>query len=406
MTRLRYKSINAFLRVSPMVAAGEDRLTKIRYITDYLKQKCQEVYQPHRDLSVDERMVASKARFSFRQYIRDKPTKWGFKLWVLAESSTGYTWDFDVYTGHSVNAVKSAYGVAYDVVYKLCNKLFGQFYRVFFDNFYTSVQLLKDLLIKHVLSCGTARVNRKGFPVDLTDVKTWSKRAARGDMRWTRDGNVVALQWKDNKPVTLMSTMHTVNGVGHVKRRHKNNEGRYERLNVKQPAVVKDYNDNMAGVDRSDQLIGKYSTLRKTNKWWKTLFYHYIDIARVNSYILFKEWQSKHIDVEELKRSARFGQLDFTEELIRQLGQIEDWMEPPTYGISRPNTPHTLIPQWCEVKRNCKMCYQRNKTEHKTYVRCETCGIFLCFNRARNCLLDYHNQCWGVLFVKHCFLFN
>ena len=80
MTRLRYKSINAFLRVSPMVAAGEDRLTKIRYITDYLKQKCQEVYQPHRDLSVDERMVASKARFSFRQYIRDKPTKWGFKL--------------------------------------------------------------------------------------------------------------------------------------------------------------------------------------------------------------------------------------------------------------------------------------------------------------------------------------
>ena len=125
-------------------------------------------------------------------------------------------------------------------------------------------------------------------------------------MRWTRDGNVVALQWKDNKPVTLMSTMHTVNGVGHVKRRHKNNEGRYKRLNVKQSAVVKDYNDNMAGVDRSDHLIGKYSTLRKTNKWWKTLYYHYIDIARVNSYILFKEWQSKHIDVEELKRSARF----------------------------------------------------------------------------------------------------
>ena len=98
--------------------------------------------------------------------------------------------------------------------------------------------------------------------------------------------------------------MQTVNGVGHVKRRHKNNEGRYERLNVKQPAVVKDYNDNMAGVDRSDQLIGKYSTLRKTNKWWKTLFYHYIDIARVNSYILFKEWQSKHIGSGSLFRQV------------------------------------------------------------------------------------------------------
>jgi hypothetical protein len=46
-------------------------------------------------------MVKSKGRSGMRQFIKDKPTRWGFKLWVLAESSTGYTIDFNVYTGEA-----------------------------------------------------------------------------------------------------------------------------------------------------------------------------------------------------------------------------------------------------------------------------------------------------------------
>jgi hypothetical protein len=28
-----------------------------------------------------------------------KPTKWGIKAWVLAESDTGYAWNLKIYTG-------------------------------------------------------------------------------------------------------------------------------------------------------------------------------------------------------------------------------------------------------------------------------------------------------------------
>ena len=35
----------------------------------------------------------------------------------------------------------------------------------------------------------------------------------------------------------------------------------------------------MNGVDRSDQLIGTNNVMRKCLRWWKTLFFHLIDIA-------------------------------------------------------------------------------------------------------------------------------
>ena len=96
------------------------------------------LWMPHEFVSVDERMVANKGRYSFRQYIRDKPTKWGIKLWVLVDSITGYTCNFEVYLGRKE---KSQFGLGYDAVMKLCKHLFGMGYKLFVDNFYTSDRL-------------------------------------------------------------------------------------------------------------------------------------------------------------------------------------------------------------------------------------------------------------------------
>lgn len=67
----------------------------------------------------------------------------------------------------------------------------------------------------------------------------------------------------------------------------------------------------MSGVDRSDQLIKNYNVLRQTKKYWKTLF---IDIAVVNSYIMYKELHpnAKHM-----------SHYTFRETLLRQLCKIE-----------------------------------------------------------------------------------
>ena len=101
MTCAHYELIGTFLHlVTPTEEEelSENRLSKILPLYNYLKSRCSDLYQPNIQLSIDERMVKSKARTHFRQYLRNKLTKWGFKFWILADV-TGYTVDFDLYIG-------------------------------------------------------------------------------------------------------------------------------------------------------------------------------------------------------------------------------------------------------------------------------------------------------------------
>lgn len=395
MPRNRFKAIQSFLKTCDSATENYliDKLCKVRFIHDYIKNKCIKLFQPYRFVSIDERMVRNKGRFTFRQFIKDKPTRWGMKLWVVADATNGYTYDFEVYVGKGVQVSKN--GLAYDVVMRLCKYLEGQGYHVYFDNFYTGVQLVKDLLKKKIACCGTLQTCRKGVPPDFKDTKVFAK-GPRGSMRWKREGNLLYLQWLDNKPVTFLSTIHKrANKYSHVKRRTKVN-GQYRPLHVRQPAVVDNYNKHMGGVDKSDQLINKYMTLRKTHRYWKTLFYHFLDIARVNSFILFRDLQKKYPDIVELQRPKSYNQLDFTIELIKQMGHISENQAVPLSDrkpAPPPTAPagHTLRPGHADTKRNCHLCYERYRLVRKTFVKCLSCGKHFCFLSKRNCLLAAHD---------------
>lgn len=66
--------------------AGFDKFYKVRYIFNYLVPKFQEVYNPERDVAIDESMIKGQARMPARQFMKNKPTRWGLKVFALAES--------------------------------------------------------------------------------------------------------------------------------------------------------------------------------------------------------------------------------------------------------------------------------------------------------------------------------
>ena len=79
----------------------------------------------------------------------------------------------------------------------------------------------------------------------------------------------------------MISTFHT--GNDKVKRRVKCQNGGMETVEVTIPPPILMYNMYMNGVDvTSDQLLQCYEILRKTKKYWKTLFFHLVHLAVVN----------------------------------------------------------------------------------------------------------------------------
>ncbi|XP_070385975.1 piggyBac transposable element-derived protein 4-like [Dermacentor albipictus] len=391
MPRRRFTALLAMLHISDpdtSNGAAAQKLDKVSWLLEHMNDCSASLFQPYREISVDERMVKSKARSGIRQYIRDKVVKWGYKLWVLADPKTGYTIQFIVYTGKREKP--SANGLAFDVVTKLCDKYLDRGYIIYMDNFYTSTSLLVHLLERKTLACGTTRKDRRGFPTELKGV-TWEKRAKRGDVRWLRDKGVLYLQWKDRRVVHMVSTAHTANSHVLAKRREKK-DGKWQQISIKKPQLIDEYNAGMLGVDKSDQLIATYNVLRKCVRWWKTLFFHCIDIAAVNSYIIFQEYRTQHPQASELSRPSRYDQLAFRTELIGQLLELEDTAPvhvPPSPAAQRAAAQHK--PERKDVRRNCKKCYEENKIQHKTNVFCRTCNVHLCFT-TRNCFGDWHTN--------------
>ena len=59
----------------------------------------------------------------------NKPQKWGMKAWFLADSTTGYTWNWKLYAGKDSDTDKST-NLAHSVVVQLTKDLADKGYNV------------------------------------------------------------------------------------------------------------------------------------------------------------------------------------------------------------------------------------------------------------------------------------
>ena len=389
MKRDRFRMILSFFHLNdnstyvPANTEGHDPLHKIRPFYDSLRRTFKETYLPDENICIDEAMCPWRGRVGFRVYMKDKPIKWGIKLYELCESASGYVWDFEIWC-RAPNVSNSPR----DVCLRLLEPLHSEGRTLFIDNYYCCPLLAHELIAENTNVVGTVRANRVGMPKDLRT------NLATGEIDYRRNNQVLALRWKDKREVTLLTTKHlpTMREV-------------VSRAETKmKPDVVIDYTKFMKGVDHSDQMVSYLPLHRKTLKWWKKLTFHLLTLVMVQAHCLYNKHRRVHrLSTMNLERFVITVALQLiVKSRVSADPGVNGAAVPPQQDTNRLTGKHWM--ELCTdeegktVRRACKVCYakaQRSgasrtqlKNQRKTTMySCKTCKAPLC---VVPCMEIYH----------------
>ena len=95
----------------------------------------------------------------------------------------------------------------------------------------------------------------------------------------------------------------------------------------------------------------------------------------MNAFILLEAFRKKHADIPELQRPDRYGQLDFTTELIRQFADLDVHADVPLVSKKRVFTTHSIIPVVTkERKEKIFFFFLQSETE-RAENKCQMYGL-------------------------------
>ena len=383
MSRNRFLAINQFFHfANNSLNPGNDRIFKIRPVIEHLREKFRTTFFPDRSISIDESLLLWKGRLGWKQYIPKKRSRFGIKTYELCDSKTGYLWNFIVYTGKSVVDTVSDLSVSSQVVIDLMAGLLDKGYCVVTDNFYTCPALYTKLLGHKTDAYGTVRLGRQGMPPALKKTKL-----KKLECKFMRSDRLLALTWYDKRPVSMLSTIHDASFISTGKTDKKTGE------EIRKPKVIVDYNTFMGGVDKLDQMIEPYLSIRKSLKWYKKFFQHLLDVTVYNSFVLFKIKNA----------SSKSSLLDFRKDLISNIitrhhsGQRRMGGRPSGSGdapsrLSERHFPVFIPPSGSQQNplRECRVCgaskQDGKRIRKQTRYMCGSCGgvalcVVPCFQR-------------------------
>nr|XP_039255703.1 piggyBac transposable element-derived protein 4-like isoform X1 [Styela clava]XP_039255704.1 piggyBac transposable element-derived protein 4-like isoform X1 [Styela clava]XP_039255705.1 piggyBac transposable element-derived protein 4-like isoform X1 [Styela clava]XP_039255706.1 piggyBac transposable element-derived protein 4-like isoform X1 [Styela clava]XP_039255707.1 piggyBac transposable element-derived protein 4-like isoform X1 [Styela clava] len=397
MPRDRFQTIQEHLHFcdESLVPAEEDnekdRFFKIHELLSLLLPRFQTCYTPGRDLHIYENLIPIKGKSGFKKYMDHK--KYGIKLWLLTESSTGYVSRLQFYSGKN-QAMNPESGLSLRVIKYLVSPFEWLHHHLYVDNFFASPKVFEYLLSKGTYACGTFNSDSVGFPKDLIMEQT----CKMGESDWRATGNLLAQSWMDNKAFYYLSTIHEPDyDVGHsgktiTKRRRDHTI--YGTVETPCPPLVREYNMQTGHLCVSNQ-VRKYGNIARRSKvWYRKVFSYLIEVAINNARVVY-----------EKVTGESYYDLEFREKLMTALigNHRAPRNTPTTVSISLARLQDAGIhhPVSTVELRVCSVCSKidqlapvnrKSTTVPRTTVRCSECNVHLCVRNGRTCFRDWHTK--------------
>lgn len=278
MSRERFHILIRALRFDDINDRNErkkiDNLAHIRQVFDQFVSKCKENYQVGEYCTIDEMLEGFRGRCKFRQYIANKPAKYGLKIYALVDARMFYTCNLEIYSGKQPDGPFKVQNTASDVVKRIAEPILNTGRNLTMDNYFTSIPLAKDLLANRTTMVGTLRKNKREIPALFVNTKDRSIPSSVFGFR--KDIVLLSYKPKPQKNVLMLSTLHSEGNIDP-------DSGEREK-----PEIITFYNLTKGGVDVVDELKSTYSVSRFCCRWPLRLFFTILDIAGINSNIIFK----------------------------------------------------------------------------------------------------------------------
>lgn len=393
MSCRRFEEIKKFLHFVQVSSLSDDqkinKYFRIQPILDILHKTFLECVDPPEHQSIDEMLIPFKGKSQLKQYLKNKPKKWGFKFWIRA-SPGGYVHKFEGYQSSTVE--KSIYGPVGDSVIRLCQGLENKNHKLFMDNLFTSDNLLQYFQSKEIFVLGTVQLNR--FPQikeNLVELKKLKLSRGSTSLATSKD-NVTIVRWLDNREVHTASTYAGVEPTSFSRKWDKKSKA---RISVEMPFCISEYRNFMGGVDFNDRMVAHYPHGFKSKKWYLRIFFHFLNVALVNAWICYKQ-EIEDTTFLEFK-SAVAHALMLTESRKRSRGRPSEIKESDETPYKKPRTTFVKIlddirydnmghyPVKSE-KKNASRCHSICKK--KTRYLCKKCKVPVC----PECMESFHTE--------------
>nr|CAH7741965.1 unnamed protein product [Callosobruchus chinensis] len=357
-----------------------EQFSKLRPLFSILNEKFISLAPFEECHSVDESMVPYYGGHGSKQFIRGKPIRWGYKIWV-GTTSKGYIEWFEPYQG-CTTIISEKYrplGLGASIVLQFSDIMQvqngGAPFHIFCDNFFTSLPLLTELSNRGMKYTGTVRENR--LPDCLLQKSTSFKKKIRGTFVFALEEtkNNLLCKWNDNSVVTIASNVSSPFPTQQVKRFSREQK---KIIQVEQPSIIKKYNENMGGVDRADQNISLYRVGIRGKKWYFCLFAHMLDMASQNAWQLHKHNGGK-MDHLAFRRCIASGLLEtYKKETKRGPAKLSKYNH---FESRCDRLDHLVIYQ--DKQTRCALCHKQ------AAFRCQKCDVAL---HPKICFLNYHSK--------------
>lgn len=252
-----------------------DKFSPIRELFGEMVLSFQNCYSASEFLTVDEQLIAFRGRCSFRQYIPNKPSKYGIKTFALVDAKTAYTLKLETYLGTQPPGPYKQSNAAQDIVMRMVEPVQNTNRNITGDNWFSSIPLVSDLLTERKLTyVGTLRKNKKEIPKEFLPNKNRPEGSSLFGFR--ENATLVSYCPKKQKAVLVISSMH------------HDAEIDPETGEKRKPAIITFYNHTKIGVDLVDQLCQKNNVARNTRRWPMVVFYNLLNVAAINAFCIYK----------------------------------------------------------------------------------------------------------------------